>query len=116
MLWEVAEAEEERKRQEEEERRKAEEERRKAEEERRKAEEEAEKERKRVEAEREEAQRLRDNLESFEKGLRAMSAEETTEVTAKLVERAQKVRLGEGSSEQGPCWHCWSRKTACVRK
>ena len=69
-----------------------------------------------MEVEREEAQRLRDNLESFEKGLRAMSAEETAEVMAELAERARKVWLGEGSSEQGPCWHCRSRKTACVRK
>ena len=109
MLWEVAEAEEERKRQEEEERQKVEEERRRVEEE-------AEKERKRVEVEREEAQRLRDNLESFEKGLRAMLVEETAEVMAELAERARKVRLGEGSSEQGPCWHCRSRKMACIRK
>ena len=123
MLREVAEVEEverwveeERKRQEEEERRKAEEERRKVEEERWRAEEEAEKERKWVEAEREEAQRLRDNLESFEKGLWAMSAEETAEVTAELAEWARKVWLGEGSSEQGPCWHCWSWKMACIRK
>ena len=109
MLREVVEAEEERKRQEEEERQRAEEERRRAEEE-------AEKERKRVEAEQEEAQRLRDTLESFEKGLWAMSAEETAEITAKLAERVRKVQLGEGSSEQGPCWHCWSWKTVCIWK
>ena len=59
-----------------------------------------------MEAEREEAQWLRDSLESFEKGLRAMSAEEMAEITAKLAERAWKVRLGEGSLEQGLCRHC----------
>ena len=118
MLWEVAEAEEaeqqaeeERKQWEEEERQRAEEERWRAEEKRR-AEEKAEEEWKWVEAEWEEAQQLRDNLESFEKGLGAMSAEETAE----LAERAWKVRLGEGSSEQGLCWHCRSWKTACIRK
>ena len=79
-------------------------------------EEEAEEEQKRVEAEWEEAQWLRDNLESFEKGLRAMLVEETAEIMAELAEQAWKVRLGEGSSEQGPCWHCRSWKMACVRK
>ena len=82
------------------------------------AEEEAEEERKRVEAEWEEAQRLWDNLELFEKGLQAimMSVEETAKIMAKLVERAWKVQLGEGLSEQGPCWHCQSQKTACICK
>ena len=65
-----------------------------------------------MEAEREEAQWLQDNLESFEKGLQAMLAEETAE----LAERARKVRLGEGSLEQGLCWHCQSRKMVCIRK
>ena len=69
-----------------------------------------------MEVEREEAQQLRDNLELFEKGLQAMSTEETAEITAELAERARKVQLGEGSSEQGLCWHCQSRKTACIRR
>ena len=122
MLQEVVEAEEakqraeeERKQREEEERQKAEEEKQRAEEKRR-AEEKAEEDQRQVEAEREEAQWLQDNLESFEKGLWAMSVEETAEITVELVEWVRKVWLGEGSLELGPCWHCWSRKTACVRK
>ena len=79
-------------------------------------EEKAEEERRWVEVEQEEVQWLRDSLESFEKGFQAMSAEETAEITVELVERAWKVRLGEGSSEQGLCWHCQSWKMVCVRK
>ena len=123
MLWEVAEAEEaerraeeERKRWEEKERQRVEEEERWRAEEKWRAEEEVEEERKQVEAEQEEAQQLRDNLGSFKKGLRAMSAEEMAEIMAKLAEWAWKVRLGEGLSEQGPCWHCWSRKMVCIWK
>ena len=111
MLQEVAEAEEVEQLAEEERRHCEEEERQRAEEERRRAEEKAEEERKQVEVEWEEAKQLRDSLESFEKGLWTMSAEETAKIT---VEWAWKVWLGEGSSEQGLCWHCWSWKTACI--
>ena len=69
-------------------------------------EEKAEEEQRQVEVEREEAKWLWDSLELFEKGLQAMSAEETAEITVELVGQAWKVQLGEGSSEQGPCWHC----------
>ena len=86
------------------------------EEERQRVEEKAEEEQRRVEAEREEVQQLWDSLESFKKGLQAMLAEETAEITAELAERAWKVRLGEGLLEQGPCWHCQSQKTDCVQK
>ena len=67
-----------------------------------------------VEAEQEEAQWLQDSLELFEKGLQAMSVEEMAEIMVELAEQAWKVWLGEGSSEQGPCWHCWSQKTVCI--
>ena len=86
------------------------------EEERWRAEEKAEEERRWVEAEREEAQQLQDSLELFEKGLQAMSAEEMAKIMVELAEQAWKVRLGEGSSELGQCWHCWSWKMACVWK
>ena len=115
MLWEVAEAEEAERPVEEERKRREEEERQRVEEEKRRAEEKAEEQRW-VEVEQEEVQWLWDNLELFEKGLRAMSAEEMAEITAELAEWAWKVRLGEGSSEQGPCWHCRSRKMACIQK
>ena len=103
MLWEVAEAEEAERWAEEERKQREEEERQRVEEERWRAEEKAEEKRKWVEAEREEAQRLQDNLELFEKGLQAMSAEETAKIMAELVEWAWTGRCREGSSEQGPC-------------
>ena len=107
MLWEVVEAEE--AEQCVEERRCCEEEeRQRVEEERWRAEEKVEEERRRVEAEQEEVKWLQDNLESFKKGLWALLAEEMAEIMAEPAEQAWKVWLGEGSSGQGPCWHCQS--------